>query len=184
VDGRVDAIARLALQRLDAPMRPSSGRTGPLPAELRIGALPLAQLSRLVYLQAGDPLVDQALAMLKAGRPIFLDRAAIEVALGFADYPPRLQEQFNRWFSRLSGYGIALTGDPASTADTPASPASLPMLPPAPIPPRSFASAVLPRAEEQIFAEILGDAVPEPHPCVKEPGVMCCGSGRCKTLGF
>ncbi len=184
MDGRVDAIARLALQRLDAPMRHSSGRTGPLPAELRIGALPLAQLSRLVYLQAGDPLVDQVLAMLKAGRPVFLDRAAIETALGFTDYPPRLQEQFNRWFSRLSGYGIALTGSPAPETGTPAKPVSLPSLPPAPPAPRRVSAGIVPRAEEQIFAEILGDAVPEPHPCVKEPGVMCCGSGRCKTLGF
>jgi hypothetical protein len=185
---RVSSIAQRALQRLGSPA-PSAGG-GALPREVRLGRLDMPQLARLVYLQAGDPVVDQVLAMLKAGRPVTMDRPAIEASLGMADYPPRLQEQFNRWFSRLAGYGIHLTAEvPTSplpaASPTPRAPAA-PLLPqPRPIPPAApVAVTVIGRPDQQIFAEILGEAVAEPHPCVKEPGKACCGSGRCKTLGF
>ncbi len=199
---RVEAIAARALARLAAA--PSPGASGGAPSgALRITRVDMPQLVRLVYLQAGEPLVDQVLAALKAGRPVYLDRPAIEADLGLRDYPPRLQEQFSRWFSRLSGYGIALVGREAPTKTS-----FMAQTPPAAfdhfvqVSPRQEAAAA-PRdtvarpgsssastaasvliPERQIFSEILGDAVPEPHPCVKEPGVMCCGSGRCKTLGF
>ena len=38
--------------------------------------------------------------------------------------------------------------------------------------------------DRQILSAILGDAVPESHPCWLEPDKACCGSGRCKSLGF
>lgn len=197
---RVEAIATRALARLEAGASFAAGAAPP--REVRITRVDMPQLVRLVYLQAGEPLVDQVLAALKAGRPVYLDRPAIEGALGLRDYPPRLQEQFNRWFSRLSGYGIALVGQGTPEREYPArqapSPASDPPVQYSPRPeaaaprdalahpseamPSPAASVLVP--ERQIFSEILGDAVPEPHPCVKEPGVMCCGSGRCKTLGF
>jgi hypothetical protein len=191
--GRVESIARRAMERLGQVPAPG-GSSGPALSELRIGSLTMAQLSRLVYLQAGDPLVDLVLSMLQSGRPVYLDRAGVEAALGLDRYPPRMLEQFNRWFSRLSGYGIALVGQdappaaPRSWADS-AVPArgageaiSNPFLPGAK--PHSPAAPGSSCPEAQIFSEILGDAVPEPHPCVKEPGSPCCGSGRCKTLGY
>ena len=145
----------------------------------------MAQLARLVYLQAGDPLVDRILAMLKAGRPVYMDRPAIEAALDMAADPPRLQEQFNRWFSRLAGYGIALTSaSPTPMLAAVQEPPRAARPPAGPTPSAPVAISVLPRPEQALFSEILGEAVPEPHPCVKEPGRACCGSGRCKTLGF
>ena len=201
VDARVEAIARRALERLGTPSSaPVQGACHP--ARLRIARIDMPQLVRLVYLQAGDPLVDQVLAALKGGCPVYMDRPAIETALGLAEYPPRLQEQFNRWFSRLAGYGIALVGQGTSQRDgfvgqAPSPASDLPVQysprPEAAAPrdalvhsseakPSPAASALVP--ERQIFSEILGEAVPEPHPCVKEPGRACYGSGRCKTLGF
>lgn len=147
----------------------------------------MPQLVRLVYLQAGDPLVDQVLAALKAGRPVYMDRPAIETALDLAHYPPRLKEQFNRWFSRLAGYGIALVAErpspllPSASGKPPDSCAVSPAAPPPPARPSGSAPV---RPEEAIFSEILGEAVPEPHPCVIDPSRVCCGSGQCKTLGF
>ena len=185
MDPRVSEIAKGALKRLGTPAEQG---TGALPAELRIGAISLPQLSRLAYLQAGDPLVDQVLAMLRAGRPVFLDRPAVEAKLGMTEYPPRVQEQFARWFIRISGYGVALTGGSAAQ-DAPA--AARPIPPPespvrrsAPAGPPPVTSLTLLRPDGQILSEILGEAVPEPHPCYLEPGKACCGSGRCKTLGF
>jgi hypothetical protein len=132
--------------------------------------------------------VDQVLAMLRAGRPVFLDRPAVEASLGLGGYPPRVQEQFARWFIRISGYGVALTGGSAAH-DAPA--AALSMPPPespvrrsAPAGPAPVTSLTLLRPDGQILSEILGEAVPEPHTCYLEPGKACCGSGRCKTLGF
>jgi hypothetical protein len=185
---RVSSIAQRALQRLGAPA-PTAGSSAALPREVRLRELDMPQLARLVYLQAGDPVVDRVLAMLKAGRPVYLDRPAVESALGLADYPPRLQEQFNRWFSRLAGYGIHLTAEAASplpvVSQPPRAPVAAAPPPPRPLPAAAPATAaIVGRPDQQIFAEILGDAVPEPHPCVKEPGKACCGSGRCKTLGF
>jgi hypothetical protein len=138
--------------------------------------------------------------MLKHGRPVFLDRPAVEARLGLEQYPPRVQEQFRRWFIRIAGYGVALTNAeaPASTAPAvhrgfeaaPAPPAAG-TAPPAPAP-EAEASVAQPAArtfslaspDRQVLSQILGEAAPEPHPCVKEPGMACCGSGRCKTLGF
>lgn len=183
---RVSEIAKGALRRLGTPVEQGGGT---LPEELRIGALSLPQLSRLAYLQAGDPLVDQVLAMLRAGRPVFLDRPAVEAKLRMAEYPPRVQEQFARWFTRISGYGVALT----SGSSTPETSASARELPPAASPaPQSAPAAgstpvqslTLLSPESQVLSEILGEAVPEPHPCYLEPDKACCGSGRCKTLGF
>lgn len=196
-EARVEAIARRALERLGTPASAPAQGGAHFP-ELRITRIDMPQLVHLVYLQAGDPLVDQVLASLKAGRPVYLDRPAIETALGLAEYPPRLQEQFNRWFSRLAGYGIALVANhpspllcapagaprPRSISPVP-SPFAPPFAPPVEPPFRPRPSgATLAHPEQAIFSEILGEAVPEPHPCVKEPGRPCCGSGRCKTLGF
>jgi hypothetical protein len=199
VDARVRQIAKAALEKLGAPPE----HAGPLPGELRLSSLTLPQLSRLAYLQAEDPLVEQVLAMLKHGRPVFLDRPAVEARLGLEQYPPRVQEQFRRWFVRIAGYGVALTN-----AEAPASPApaahrgfEAAPAPPAPATPGTASPAPAPEAEapgkgpaartlslaspdRQVLSQILGEAAPEPHPCVKEPGMACCGSGRCKTLGF
>ncbi len=176
MDPRVSEIAKGALRRLGTPVEQGGGT---LPEELRIGALSLPQLSRLAYLQAGDPLVDQVLAMLRAGRPVFLDRPAVEAKLRMAEYPPRVQEQFARWFTRISGYGVALT----SGSSTPETSASARELPPA-AGSAPVQSLTLLSPESQVLSEILGEAVPEPHPCYLEPDKACCGSGRCKTLGF
>lgn len=185
VAARVEAIARRALERLGSP--PFAAITaGAAPSGLRITRIDMPQLVRLVYLQAGDPLVDQVLAALKEGGPVYLDRPAIETALGLAEYPPRLQEQFNRWFSRLAGYGIALVAArPSPLLSACGEAMSAPPVSPVPhAPPPRPSGLTLARPEQAIFSEILGEAVPEPHPCVKEPGHACCGSGRCKTLGF
>ncbi|OYW04913.1 MAG: hypothetical protein B7X11_02415 [Acidobacteria bacterium 37-65-4] len=186
MDPRVSEIATGALKRLGAAPKEGGGS---LPAELRIGAISLPQLSRLAYLQAGDPLVDQVLAMLRAGRPVFLDRPAVEASLGLGGYPARVREQFARWFIRISGYGVALTGGSAAqdapAAARPAPPPESPVRQPAPAAgPPPVQSLTLLRPDGQILSEILGEAVPEPHPCYLEPGKACCGSGRCKTLGF
>ena len=181
---RVSSIAQRALERLGSSIPPAGAR-GALPREMRIGSVGMSQLARLVYLQAGDPLVDQVLAMLKAGRPVYMDRPALEASLDLAHYPPRLREQFNRWFSRLAGYGIALTGKSPIPAPPDAAPVPRAEPPKAQKPAAAqVAATVITRPEQEIFAEILGEALPEPHPCVKEPGRACCGSGRCKTLGF
>lgn len=188
MDARVTGIAKAALQKL-AGQAPAVVPEGPA-GGLRIGPITLAQLSGLAYLQAGDPLVEQVLATLKAGRPVYLDRPATEASLGLADYPARVQEQFNRWFSRIAGFGVALTQGGAPVHERPyagfeAAPATghLPVVQPVAHPAAARAAA-LPSPDRQVLAEILGEAVPEPHPCVKEPGKGCCGSGRCKTLGF
>ena len=189
MDARVREIARAALGKLGAQVNPS----GSLPRELRISSLTLAQLSRLAYLQAEDPLVEQVLGMLKAGRPVFLDRPAVEAGLGMGLYPPRVQEQFKRWFIRIAGYGVALTGAEAPAAPAPdayrgfeaaAPPAASTPAPQTPPSAPEVRGLALASPDRRVFSEILGEAAPEPHPCVKEPGMACCGSGRCKTLGF
>jgi hypothetical protein len=185
MDPRVKAIADGALQKLAAGGDPASPSETGLPSDLRIADMSLAQLSRLAFLQAGDPIVDRVLSMLKVGRPVFLDREAIERKLELDRYPPRVTEQFNRWFSRIAGYGVALVG----TSQEPAAEQS----PPQAIrtePTRAAGAgtgpktSVLPAPDSQILSEILGEASPEDHPCWIEPGKVCCGSGRCKTLGF
>ncbi len=178
MDERVKALAQGALRRLGSlpsgtatpPPKPSPGGDG----ALRLSSLTLPQLSRLAYLQAGDPLVDQVLTALKSGRPVYLDRPAVERALSLAEYPPRVREWFSRWFIRISGLGVALVGQ----EEAPLPEASRP----APSPPLPSGTSLTP--DRQVLREILGEAVPEPHPCWLEPGKACCGSGRCKTLGF
>lgn len=177
MDRRVSEVAQGALRMLSgAPSAPEA--PGALPRELKIGPISLPQLSRLAYLQAGDPLVDQVLATLKAGRPVFLDRPAAEASIRASEYPPRVQEQFRKWFTRVASFGVALTG-----SDSP--PREAPPLPASPAPPACEVKT-LPSLtpDRQILSAILGDAVPEPHPCWLEPGKECCGSGRCKALGF
>lgn len=177
MDRRVSDVAHGALRRLSAaPAVPEA--PGELPRELRIGSIGLPQLSRLAYLQAGDPLVDQVLAMLKAGRPVFLDRPAAETSIRASEYPPRVQEQFQKWFTRIASFGVALTGSASP-------PREAPSLRVSPAPPAIEVKA-LPSLtpDRQILSAILGDAVPESHPCWLEPDKACCGSGRCKSLGF
>ena len=181
MDPRVSEVARGALQRL---MSGDEAGVAPRPdAAFRIGPLSLIQLSRLAYLQAGDPLVDQVLDALKAGRPVVLDRTATEAAIRAHEYPPLVQEQFRRWFARLSEYGIAV-GDsqtaPRGASAEAARPQASP--PPSPAPPVRGVAALTP--DRQILSQILGEAVPEAHPCWLEPKKACCGSGRCKQLGF
>jgi len=185
LEARVEAIARRALERLGTPPFGAVKASTP-PTDLHITRIGMPQLVRLVYLQAGDPLVDQVLAALKAGRPVYMDRPAIEDALDLAHYPPRLKEQFNRWFSRLSGYGIALVAArPSPLPPTAGEVVGTPQDSPAPpVPPARLSGSTLARPEQAIFSEILGEAVPEPHPCVIDPSRVCSGSGQCKTLGF
>lgn len=178
MDERVKALAQGALRRLGAlpsgtappPPPPAPGGDG----ALRLSSLTLAELSRLAYLQAGDPLVDRVLTALREGRAVYLDRPAVERALSLAEYPPRVKEWFSRWFVRISGLGVALVGQEEASPGGASSP-------PAPPPPPSGTSLT---PDRQVLREILGEAVPEPHPCWLEPGKACCGSGRCKTLGF
>lgn len=187
MDGAVKDLAARALRQLSAAPDPPA--SGPLPAELKITRIGLPELSRLAYLQAGDPLVDRVLAMLRAGRPVFLDRPAVERDLEFSSYPPRVQERFARWFIRISGMGVALVGEGSDRSPAPALPAREAAAPhptdstvqTAPEPPRP---AALSSPDRQILREILGEAEPEPHTCWIEPGKTCSGSGRCKTLGF
>lgn len=179
MDERVKALARGALRRLaplpSNPAPPPAPPASPVEGPLRIASLTLAQLSRLAYLQAGDPLVDRILEALKDGRPVYLDRPAVERALGLAQYPPRVREWFSRWFIRIAGLGVALVGQEEA--------APLPEAP-RPSPPPGSSSEAPPTPDRQILREILGEAAPEPHPCWLEPQKACCGSGRCKTLGF
>lgn len=179
MDERVKALARGALRRLE---NLPSGPAGPPPPPaagggeaLCIASLTLPQLSRLAYLQAGDPLVDRVLEALRGGRPVYLDRPAVERSLGLAEYPPRVRERFARWFVRIAGLGVALVGQEEA-----------PPLPeaPRPSPPTSAPAEAPPTPDRQVLKEILGEALPEPHPCWLEPEKACCGSGRCKTLGF
>jgi hypothetical protein len=182
VDPRVSEVAKGALRKLSEPA--GAEALPALPAELRIGSVNLVQLSRLAYLQAGDPLVDQVLAMLRAGRPVFLDRPASEASIRLSDYPPRVQEQFQRWFVRISHYGIALTGAPVSARGSLLKAPLVQSPAPSPIPrPEPKGVSVL-TPERQILSEILGNPAPESHPCWLERKKACCGSGRCKTLGF
>ncbi len=192
MDSAVKSLAAGALRRLSGPSAPpddpGAPESAPLPAELRITRIGLAELSRLAYLQAGDPLVDQVLAMLRAGRPVFLDRPAVERAIGLSSYPPRLQEQFARWFIRISGTGVALVGEESergsSLPSAERAPAQPPPDSPAPAASQAAPSRTLSSPDRQILREILGEAEPEPHACWIEPGKACDGSGRCKTLGF
>jgi hypothetical protein len=177
VDRRVSEVAQGALRRLSgAPAAPEA--SGSLPRELRIGSIGLPQLSRLAFLQAGDPLVDQVLAMLKAGRPVFLDRPAAEASIRASEYPPRVQEQFQKWFTRIASFGVALTGSAPPPREAPPLPAS------AAPPPSEVKALPSLTPDRQVLSEILGEAVPESHPCWLEPGKECSGSGRCKELGF
>lgn len=160
-------VARGALKRLSEPERAETSRA--LPAELRVGPVSLVQLSRLAYLQAGDPLVDQVLAMLKEGRPVFLDRSAAEASIRLSDYPPRVQEQFQRWFVRIAGYGIALTGDRKAEAAPSREAPQVRTPEPRPASPAGKLSISTLAPDRQILSEILGNATPEPHPCWLEP---------------
>ena len=186
MDPRVETLAKGALRRLG--VGPSAGPARPDASPLELNRLTLPQLARLAYLQADDPLVAEVLEAMRRGRPVTMDRPAVEAALGLADYPARVREQFARWFSRISGYGVALRGsatearpergippEPASTSE-----------PAAPSPPRfePAAAAEPASADRQVLSEILGGLSAEDHPCWIEPGKVCCGSGRCKTLGF
>ena len=182
MEPRVSDVARGALKRLSEAA--GAEAFSALPAELRIGPVSLVQLSRLAYLQAGDPLVDQVLAMLKAGRPVCLDRSAAEASIRLSDYPPRVQEQFQRWFVRIAGYGIALTGATETGRRPSCQAPSVQASEPSPASPSGTACVSTLTPDRQILSEILGNAVPESHPCWLEPKKACCGSGRCKQLGF
>jgi len=179
VEERVRAAAQGALRRLGSGSLSAAVRSVPGQA-VRLDRLTLAQLSNLAYLQAEDPLVQEVMEAIRTGRPVHLDRPAVEAHLGLAAYPPRMQEQFARWFSRISGYGVHLTGaeapSPAPGRPTPSSSVPVPL-------PVATPSCVE-SPEREVLADILGAACSSERPCVLEPGKGCCGSGRCKTLGF
>lgn len=142
-----------------------------------ISSLTLAQLSRLAYLQAGDPLVDQVIAALRSGRPVHMDRPAIEASLELGQYPPRMRETFARWFVRISGFGVHLAQAEPSAAEAQPSPSGE----------RSasvVAAAVQPAPEKEVLTEILGGACATGGRCLLEPGKPCTGSGRCKEFGY
>ncbi len=181
MDQRLEAVAKGALRRLtpgtEAPPRPSSGK-----GELRLDKLSLEQLRNLAGLHLEDPLVGSVVDALRSGRPVLLDRAAVERSLELRDYPPRLREQFARWFSRIAGYGVALVGQDAG----PPVESPLPTPPSAPV--REEGETVCAFSEmspdQEILAAILGEVECDGKSCVLEPGKVCDGSGRCKTLGF
>jgi len=179
VEERVRAVAQGALRRLGSGSLSDAVRQVPGEA-LRLERLTLAQLSNLAYLQAEDPLVQEVVEAIRTGRPVHLDRPSVEAHLGLTAYPPRMQEQFARWFSRISGYGIHLTGaqtPPGAPAQRTTPAATTPAAP-------AGAGPAADSPEREVLADILGSACSSERPCVLEPGKGCCGSGRCKTLGF
>lgn len=153
--------------------------------ELRISSITLGQLSHLAYLQAGEPLVDEVIEALRTGRPVHLDRPAVEGALKLESYPPRMQETFARWFVRISGFGVHLTqaqAPPPINRDGAAVEAAL--RPAAQGPATGVAQSALAFPEKAVLSEILGGACTSGAPCVLEPGKPCTGTGRCKEFGY
>lgn len=170
MDPRVSVVAEAALRRMGGVPRPARGEP------LRIEALTLAQLSDLAAPRPDDPLVAGVVEALRAGTPVLLDRARIEAALDLGGYPPRLREQFERWFARIASFGVALVGE---TAPSPPPPERTDGVPP------SLARAPADHPERQVFEAILGTVDPASHPCFLDPGRICQScSGRCRTLGF
>lgn len=179
MDERVNAAAQGALRRLNAGLSAIAVAGQASKEALRLDRLTLAQLSSLAYLQAEEPVVQQVLDALRSGRPVYLDRPSVEKALVLSSFPPRIQEQFARWFSRIAGYGIQLTGETQPLSSSAAAPAPSKAATAGP----GHAQPVLP-PERQVLADILGETCPAESPCVLEPKKSCCGSGRCKSLGF
>ncbi len=179
MDSRVRNIAGKALRRLEAEKRQDSPfkdlSSSRLHRYLMVGSLSLAQLARLADLRGGDPVVDEVISELKASRPVYLDRSTIEKGLRLREYPALAREELNRWFSRIADRGVTLTDAqdaPPSRSATESAPYNAPP---------AFQST---SPEREILCDILGEACPEGHPCLLEPGQPCCGSGRCKSLGF
>ncbi|MCI4398559.1 MAG: hypothetical protein JHC34_06935 [Acidobacteria bacterium] len=196
MDERLKSVAQGALRILGArspdAVPPNGGgracsncgvtRSG---GELRISSITLAQLSHLAYLQAGEPLVDEVIEALRAGRPVHLDRPAVEAALDLGSYPPRMQETFARWFVRISGFGVHLAQAPAPPPiNREGAFAEAASLPAAESPVSGAAQAAPAFPEKAVLSEILGGACTPGAPCVLEPGKPCTGTGRCKEFGY
>ncbi len=185
MDDRLKSVAQGALRLLGE--EPAIGRAAHSPSvsppagaesegSLFISSLTLAQLSRLAYLQAGDPLVDQVIEALRSGRPVHMDRPAVEALLELGQYPPRMRETFARWFVRISGFGVHLAqaGKAAVEAPPPAGESHA----------GAVVSATLPSPEKQVLTDILGGACTSGGRCILEPGKPCTGTGRCKEFGY
>lgn len=178
MDPRVTSIAEGALRRMGEPAR----RTPE--GALRLGTPSLSQLSNLAALRLEDPVVARVVQALRDGTPVVLDRRRVESELHFESYPPRLREQFGRWFSRISAMGVALVGpDGPEAAGPPPSPPSRDPLPPRAA--QEVPTAPPARPERRVFEAVLGAVDPVPRPCLLEPDKPCANcSGRCETLGF
>lgn len=181
MDERLEGIVRGALGKLGgAALVPSAPVAGP--AGMTIEQPTLGELSRLAYLQAGDPLVDRVLEALRSGASVTLDRACVEEALKFAEYPAAVREQFGRWFERIARLGVILAPEnapppPASPAEAPAADRSAPA-------PGPLRVGMTPTADREVLFEILGDTFSGPRPCYREPGRTCSGCNSCRTLGY
>jgi len=181
VDPRVEKIAKGALLRLSTETTPSAPAGPSARDRIHLDRMTIEELRNLAGLHLEDPSVKRVVEALRAGIPVTLDREALEKFLGLQSYPPRLREQFARWFSRIAGYGVALVGE-GSLEPAPAAPPPAPVsTPPAPKPEASSAALT---PDRLILAAILEDEICGEKPCVLEPGKICDGSGRCRTLGF
>ena len=167
MDPRVRKIAEGAARML-AETPPEAGGTEP--EAIRIERITLAQLVALAGSTGNDALVREVKSALQRGKQVVLYKPAVAEALRLEAFSPAARQAVEELFADLERTGITLNCDEGACEHAQKN--------------AMDASQETRGPESDILAEILGEAEPEDHPCYVEPGVLCFGCGRCKTLGF
>jgi hypothetical protein len=168
VDPRVRRIAEGAAKRL-AEKAPSMARTEP--EAIRIERITIAQLASIACSLSGDPLVNEVCSALQKGKPVFFYMPTIEKSLNLDGFSPEGRSEIEKLLTDLAGKGVSMSCDKTDCDHRKPTCSD-----------RKPTSSSGP--ESDILSDILGEVRPEDHPCYVEPGVLCFGCGRCKTLGF
>jgi len=166
VDQRVKKIAEGAARRLADTPPMTAGKE---PEAVRIERVTLAQLAALAGSIGDDALVREVKSALQRGKRVVLYKPAVADGLRLEAFSPAARQAVEELFADLERTGVTMISDETAYEKKPACP-------------DEETSARSP--ESDILSDILGAAEPEDHPCYVEPGVLCFGCGRCKTLGF
>lgn len=167
MDPRVRRIVEGASRRLADTTTAAAKRE---PEAIRIERITIPQLAAIAGSSSDDPLVNEVCSALERGKPIVFYMPTIEENLRLDGFSPAARNEIEKLLTDLAGKGVTMSCDKTTGDGNPTCPdkGTLPSSGP----------------ESEILTEILGEAVPEDHPCYIEPGVLCFGCGRCKTLGF
>lgn len=172
MDPRVRRIAEGASRRLADTTPMTAGKE---PEAIRIERITLSQLAALAGSIGNDALVREVKSALQRGKQVVLYKPAVADALRLEAFSPAARQAVEELFADLERTGVTMICDKTACDKTTGDGN-----------PTCSNKETLPSSgpESDILTEILGEAVPEDHPCYIEPGVLCFGCGRCKTLGF